>query len=235
MVGVLILVHANVAEALLILLQHVGVIAQKLQGAHQQVVKVHSIRRTQTTLQLKVHAGSLFFLWARSAPQHVLRTNHGVFSSRNLGANHVDGELLLLNGERLHNVAHHAARVVVVVDGELAGITQQVGVLAQHAHTHGVEGAHPHAARTIGQKRTQTLAHLSCSFVGKGNGKNLPRTYAQIGNHMRNTKRQHARFARASTREHQQWPLAGKNRLALRRVERIDINGVCHTDSLGKR
>ncbi len=235
MVGILILIHANVAEALLILLQHIGVIAQKLQGAHQQVVKVHSIRRTQTTLQLKVYASGLFFLRTRSAPQHVLRPNHGVFRSRNLGANHVDRELFLLNGERLHNVANHATRVIVIVDGELAGITQQVGVLAQHTHAHGVEGAHPHAARTIGQKRTQTLAHLSCSLIGKGDGKNLPRTYAQIGNHVRNTKRQHARFTRASTREHQQRSLAGKNRLALRRVERIDINGVCHTNSLGKR
>ena len=42
-VGVLILVDANVAEALLVLIEHLGAGAQQLERAHEQVIKVHRI------------------------------------------------------------------------------------------------------------------------------------------------------------------------------------------------
>ena len=58
-VGVLILVHADVAEALLVLLEHLGARAQKLQRTHEQVVEVHRIRCAQAALELGIHAGGL--------------------------------------------------------------------------------------------------------------------------------------------------------------------------------
>ena len=51
-VGVLILVDANVAEALLVLIEHLGTGAQQLERAHEQVVKVHRIGGAQAALQL---------------------------------------------------------------------------------------------------------------------------------------------------------------------------------------
>ena len=42
-VGVLILVHADVAEALLVLFQHLGARAQQIERADEQVVEVHSV------------------------------------------------------------------------------------------------------------------------------------------------------------------------------------------------
>ncbi len=51
-VGVLILVDADVAEALLVLLEHLGAVAQQLERAHEQVVEVHGVGGTQAALQL---------------------------------------------------------------------------------------------------------------------------------------------------------------------------------------
>ena len=51
-VGVLILVDANVAEALLVLVEHLGAGAQQLERAHEQVVEVHRVGGTQAAFQL---------------------------------------------------------------------------------------------------------------------------------------------------------------------------------------
>ena len=107
-VGVLILVDANVAEALLVLVEHLGAGAQQLERAHEQVVEVHRVGGAQAALQLQIDLRSLFVIRAVGGFEHVLGPDHGVFSRADLAADHVDGELLLFNAERLHNVAHHA-------------------------------------------------------------------------------------------------------------------------------
>ena len=108
MVGVLIFVDANVAEALLVLVEHLGAGAQQLERAHKQVVEVHGVGSAQAALQLQVDLRGLFVVGAIGALEHVLGADHGVFGRADLAADHVDGELLLLDAERLHNVTHHA-------------------------------------------------------------------------------------------------------------------------------
>ena len=107
-VGVLILVDANVAEALLVLVEHLGAGAQQLECAHEQIVEVHRVGGAQATLQLQVDLRGLFVVGTIGGFKHVLGANHGVFGRTDLAADHVDGELLLLDAERLHNVTHHA-------------------------------------------------------------------------------------------------------------------------------
>ena len=107
-VGVLILVDANVAEALLVLVEHLGAGVQQLERAHEQVVEVHRVGGAQAAFQLQVDLSGLFVVGAVGGFKHVLGADHGVFGRADLAADHVDGELLLLDTERLHNVTHHA-------------------------------------------------------------------------------------------------------------------------------
>ena len=107
-VGVLILVDANVAEALLVFVEHLGAGAQQLERAHEQVVEVHRVGSTQAALQLQVDLRGLFVIGAVGGFEHVLGPDHGVFGRADLAADHVNGKLLLLDAERLHNIAHHA-------------------------------------------------------------------------------------------------------------------------------
>ena len=223
-VGVLILVDANVAEALLILVEHLGAGAQQLERAHEQVVEVHRVGGAQAALQLQVDLRGLFVIGAVGGFEHVLGADHGVFGRTDLAADHIDGELLLLDTERLHNIAHHALGIVVIVDGELTGVAQQVGVLAQHAHAHGMEGAHPHAAGAAGNECCQTLAHLGRGLVGKRDGQDLPGLNAQVAKHMRDAEGQDAGLARTGAGEHQQRALGGQDRLALGGVQAINID-----------
>ena len=223
-VGVLILVDANVAEALLVLVEHLGAGAQQLERAHEQVIEVHRVGGAQATLQLHIDLCGLFIVGAIGRFEHILGPDHGVFGRTDLAADHVDGELLLLDTECLHNVAHHALGIVVIVDGELTGIAQQVGVLAQHAHAHGMEGAHPHATGTAGNKCRQTLAHLGRGLVGKRDGKDLPGLNTQVAEHMGDAEGQDAGLARASTGKDQQRTLGRQDGLALGGVKAVDVD-----------
>ena len=80
MVGVLILVDANVAEALLVLVEHLGAGAQQLERAHEQVVEVHRIGGAQAALQLQVDLRGLFVIGAVGGFEHVLGPDHGVLA-----------------------------------------------------------------------------------------------------------------------------------------------------------
>ena len=223
-VGVLILVDANVAETLLVLIEHLGAGAQQFERAHEQVVEVHRIGGAQAALQFQVDLRGLFVVGAIGTLEHVLGADHGVFGRTDLAADHIDGELLLLDTERLHNIAHHALGIVVIVDGELTGVAQQVSVLAQHAHAHSMEGAHPHAAGTAGDECRQTLAHLGRGLVGKRDGKDLPGLNTQVAEHMCDAEGQDAGLARAGAGKDQQRTLGGQDRLALGGIKAVDVD-----------
>ena len=223
-VGVLILVDANVVEALLVLVEHLGAGAQQLERAHEQVVEVHRVGGAQAAFQLQVDLRGLFVIGAVGGFEHVLGADHGVFGRTDLAADHIDGELLLLDTERLHNIAHHALGIVVIVDGELTGVAQQVSVLAQHAHAHSMEGAHPHATGAAGNERRQTLTHLGRGLVGKRDGKDLPGLNAQVAEHMCDTEGQDAGLTRTGAGEHQQRTLGGEYRLALGGIKAVDVD-----------
>ena len=231
-VRVLVLVHADVAEALLVLLEHLRTGAQQLERSHQKVVEVHGVRRAKASLELEVHLRGLLLGRRVRLAHELLRPHHGVFRRADLRENHVERELLLLDAQSLHDVAHQAARIVIVIDGELPGVAQKVRILAEHAHAHGVERAHPHAARAVRQQRLQALAHLGRRLVGERDGEHAPRAHVQIRHDVRDAVGEHARLARPGTGEHQERPLGGEHRLLLSGVERIDIYGVAgHTSS----
>ena len=68
-VGVLVLVDADVAEALLVLLQHLGARTQQLERADEQVVEVHGVRGAQAALELQVHLARLLLLRGACLPR----------------------------------------------------------------------------------------------------------------------------------------------------------------------
>ena len=87
-----------------------------------------------------------------------------------------------------------------------------------------MECADPHATNIVRQQCLKTLTHLCCSLVSKRNSKNLPRTNAFIGNHMRNSKRQNTSLTRTSSCKNQQRSLSCHNCLVLGRIQTFKIN-----------
>ena len=80
MVGVLVLVDADVAEALLVLLQHLGARTQQLERADEQVVEVHGVRGAQAALELQVHLARLLLLRGACLLDELLRADHAFFA-----------------------------------------------------------------------------------------------------------------------------------------------------------
>ena len=223
-VGVLILVHADLAEAFLVALQHLGVLGQQLVGVDQQIVEVHGVGAGQATLQRVVHAGRGTLLRRAGVGLHLVGAHQRVLGRADERANAVERCLLGVDVKLRHDGLDQAAGVVVIVDREVGAVPQKLAVLAQDTHAHGVEGADPHATGAAGQQTTKTLAHLGGRLVGKGDGQHLPRPNALVGDHMRDAVREHARLARASACQHQKRPLGAHHRLVLRRVEPIEID-----------
>ncbi len=225
MVGVLVLVHRDLDEAPLVAGQHLGVPLEQEERVHEQVVEVHGVGHHEAALELGVDPGRLLGGGVGRLGGHLVGVHHGVLGGTDLGTDHVDGKLLGVDVEVGHDGLDQALGVVVVVDGEVGTVAQELGVVAQDAHTHGVERAHPHAAGAPGEQGAQALAHLRGGLVGERDGQDLPGGHAEVGHHVRDAVREHAGLARAGAGEHEERALAGEDRLALGVVERVDVDG----------
>ena len=224
-VGVLVLVHADLTEALLVGVEHLRVLGEKLEGLHQEVVEVHGIGALQAALQHAVDLRRLALQRRLGLALHLVRHDQAVLRRRDLRADGLDGELLGVHVELGHDGLDQALRVIVVVDSEVWLVAYELRVVAQHAHAHGVEGADPHAAGAAGEKRVETLAHLGRRLVGERNGEHLPRAHALVSDHVRDAVREHARLAGARAGKHQKRTMGTEHGVALCGVEAVDVDG----------
>ena len=109
-----------------------------------------------------------------------------------------------------------------VVDCEAFREAKVLGLTAQDAHTRRVECRDPHALGDRTEQMLGALAHLSRSFVRKGNGENLARPCFGVANHTRDAVRQHSRLSRARTGHDEQCGSAVENRLRLLWVQPVE-------------
>ena len=205
MVGVLVLVHENVAEAPVVVLGDQRVVAQQLDRAHDEVVEVQRVRGAHTLVVLdvgvrddardRVLARRLGI--ARRADQLVLRV-------RNARRHHLRGEALNVHVLGFEDHLDEALGILGVVDREGRGQPGGLVLVAQQAHARRVEGRHPHAARVVTHKRTRALAHLGRRLVREGDRQDFPRPRATRGQQVGDAMRQHAGLTGASTRQDQQ-------------------------------
>ncbi len=107
MVGVLVLVDADLLEAILVAFEHLGVLGEKLQRLEQQVVEVHGVGAGQATVKLAIDAGA-GAVGRVGGAGHLVGAHHGVFGRRDLGADRVDGKLLGVDGKVTHDGLNQA-------------------------------------------------------------------------------------------------------------------------------
>ena len=174
-VGVLVLVHHQVAETVLVVLQHVGAGLEQAHGVDDEVVKVHGVGIGQAALVDPVGLGHL--LQAEVVPGaglEVLRRGELVLGPGDFrqGAPHRQGPLGDI--QILEDVLHQAAAVVGVVDGEVGGVPQPVPIPAEDACAAGVEGGGPHLVAALAQHLAQAGLQLPGSLVCKGDSHYTP-------------------------------------------------------------
>ncbi len=202
-VRILVLVHENIMEQLLVAGQHIGTVAQQDVGLEQQVVEVHrTVAFAALTVELVERAelghlgpavlGGEGGVGLVGAGRHEAVFRIGYARSDGVGLVPVVGQVQLA-----HQGLYQVAAVRGFVDREGVGVADALGVLAQDAREDRVEGSHADvAAAALGDHLRDALAHLLGGFVGEGEGQDVPGLHALL-DHVGDAGGEHAGLARS--------------------------------------
>ena len=223
-VGVLELVHQQMAEPGAVMLQQLGVRQQQLLGAQQDLGEIH-----QAAAATELVVGGIDLdLQAQGRIPVVF--DGGCAQALVLAA--VDEPLQLLRRPALLVEAHGPhhppddAQLVVGVDD--LEVLRQSGLLpvgAQHAMRQAVEGADPHAARRYPEQALDPAPHLAGGLVGEGHGQQAEGRDALDLHQPGEPVHQHPGLAGTGAGEHQQVPGRRGHGLALGGIEPVEQAG----------
>ena len=132
-------------------------------------------------------------------------------------------EALRVAVELLEAVLHEPQLVGLVVDGEVRPVAEPRRLAAEDAAAGGVEGHHPAGAGGRADEILDALAHLGGRLVREGDGEDLRRLRADGREQMGDAAGEDAGLAGAGAGDHEQRPLGRQHRLALRRIQVLEV------------
>ena len=226
-VGVLILVHQDVAEPALILPQHLRVLAEQPDHLQQQVAEVRGVQNLQPLLERGIELlAAAVGESRRLAGRHLVGRQPAVLPVVDQPGQHPRRPALLVDALDLEQLLEQPDLVVGVENGEVALQPDQLGVPAQHLHADRVERAEPrHALDRLADHGADPLLHLAGGLVGERHREDLARPRAAGGENVRDPRGQHAGLAGSGAGQHQQRPVQRLDRLPLLRVHGVEIAG----------
>lgn len=174
MVCVLVLVHQDVVELALVVLQHRRVLLKQARRQADQVVKVQGVIGRQALLVGGIDPGLNLLHVGAGGGGKLIRVLQLVLGPGD-GAEHgAGGVLLFTEVQALEHVFDQGLLVAAVQDGKVTVIAKFVDVPAQNAGASGVEGADPDVPAPGADQLFHPLPHLRRRFVGEGNGQDAP-------------------------------------------------------------
>ena len=177
LVGVLVLVDEDVAEAAAVVLRDVGEGLQDVDGHHDDVVEVERVGLAQAALVLGVGVGdgALVVVALGDLAGVGLLVDELVLEVADLRREAARRVALRVEVEVAQHEAHEALAVGGVVDRE-GRLHADLGRLAaQDAHARRVERHDPHGPRPRPDERLDALTHLGRRLVGEGDREDLAR------------------------------------------------------------
>ena len=224
-VGVLVLVDEHVFEALVVLAQHVGIVAEQPQAFEQEVAEVDRVEDLQPLLIELVERGALAVAEGGGlARRHMRDIEAAVLPGVDQEGERARGPALVVDVLGLQHLLQQADLVVGVEDGEVRPQAHELGVAAQDFRADRMERAEPrHAFAGLPRDAGDAVLHLAGRLVGEGDREDFVRAREPEREDVRDARRQHARLAGARPREHQHRPLGGLHRGALFGVEALEI------------
>ena len=224
-VGVLVLVDQDVLEALLVLPQHVRLLAEQADVLDQQIAEIGGVEHLQPLLIGDVELLALAAGEARAlAGRHLVGRQAAVLPAVDQAGEHARRPALLVDVLGLEQLLDQPDLVVDVEDGEIGLQPDQLGVPAQDLAADRVEGAEPgHALDHAADHGADALLHLARGLVGEGDGEDLRRPGPPGGEDVGDARGQHPGLAGPRAGQHQHRPVERHHRLALLRIEVLEI------------
>ena len=214
MVGVLILIHHYVSEAVLVLGQNVRVVLQHMQGIEQKVIEVHSIVGFQLPLILFIDIVYYLRLWTSVAVfKELLRIGVCLLFLTDDGGKVGLRELLAVYILLFYYVLYYSFLVNCIVNNEVLIIACSVIMLPQNSQAHSMESHYPHSG-TWSHQLFYSVTHLFCRLVGECHCKDAVRTDA-LFNKICNSVGHGGCFTAAGSCKNKQRPLCMSRRLLL--------------------
>ena len=176
-VGILVLVHQNVRETVLILCQFLRESPEQFYRQINDIVKIQCIGGTQMllvyTVQLCNHHLSIV---TAGIFQHLCRRDHGILCPADLLDHTAGRELFFRHIHVRKAVLHQPPCIICIVNGKVAVIPQQGDAPAQDAHARRVKSRRiDRCGDLLPQRTCQSGTHFSRRFIGKSDRKNIPR------------------------------------------------------------
>ena len=173
-VGVLVFVDQDVAEAAVVVGQHVGVVQEQRQAVQQQIAEIGGVQLLQAVLILRVDLhGAAVGEVAALGRRDLVGRQAAILPALDDAGEHAGRPALVVDAFGLQQLLQQADLVVGVEDGEIGLQPDQLGMAAQHARADGMEGAEPQPVGGAADLAADPLPHLARRLVGEGDGQDL--------------------------------------------------------------
>ncbi len=226
-VGVLILVHQHVGEAILEFLKHVRVLLEQPQVLQQEIAKVGGVQLFEPALIERVEIAPLTVGETESfAVRHAGRCEPAVLPAVDHGGEQSRRPTFLVDILRREQLLEQPDLIVGIEHREGRLEIDQLRVSTQNLHPNGVERPQPrhafdHAAYQFGDP----CLHLARRPVGEGHREDLAGPGAALAQDVADSRRQDARFAGPRAGQHQEGAVEALDGVALFRIQRLQIVG----------
>ena len=214
MVGVLILIHHYVSEAVLVLGQNVRVISQHMKGIEQKIIEVHSIVGFQLPLILFIDIVYYLRLWTSVAVfNELLRVRIRLLFFADDGGKVGLRKLLAVYILLFYYVLYYSFLVHCIVNNEVFIVACSVVMLSQNSQAHSMESHYPHPG-TWTHQLFYPFSHLARCLVGECYGQNAIRAYT-LFNKICNSVGHGCSLATSGSCQNKQRPICMSRRLLL--------------------
>ena len=202
-IGVLILIHQQIANALLPAFPHLLIALQQQRRQQDQIVEVEHVARFQMLIVEAVAVGENIVALAARQRGGARRIDQIVLPVGD-GRDQLLQQRLVLFQPRLRQIFQQRQLVGIVEQREV-GLHAQRGVFAlDDLQSQRMKGGDHQAARLFFPQRLgDALFHLARGFIGKGNRCDMARLIAALADQMGNLIGDDAGFARSRSRQHQ--------------------------------
>ena len=216
MIRVLILVHQNVAELVLIDRQYIRVFFKKPDRIKKDIVEVHRIigQKLIVISSIDLRDRGDTDIPARQ-PRILLRRLHIVLRLTDHTLDQARGEELIVQLHLLNALFNDLQLVIRIQDRIGLGIAEELRMAAEDTREHRVKSTDPHIPGSIADQAVDTLTHLVGRLICKGDGQNTGRIDTSRPDQVSDTERDHARLPRAGAGQNQERAFIVQYRLSL--------------------